>query len=48
MGIGEAKVLVTTESLYRRKVEGIRTRLPKTRARLLVATTTGLRAYPTR
>ena len=28
MAIGQAKVLVTTETLYRRKVEGIRSSLP--------------------
>jgi acetyl-CoA synthetase len=40
LGIGEGKVLVTTESLYRRKVAGIRERLPKLEHVILVAENT--------
>jgi acetyl-CoA synthetase len=36
LGIGEGKVLVTTASLYRRKVAGIRDRLPKLEHVILV------------
>jgi acetyl-CoA synthetase len=36
LSIGEGKVLVTTESLYRRKVAGIRERLPKLEHVILV------------
>jgi acetyl-CoA synthetase len=36
LDIGDARVLVTTEALYRRKVEGLRTRLPKLTRVILV------------
>jgi acetyl-CoA synthetase len=46
LSIGEGRVLVTTEALYRRKVDTIRARLPKLEYVILVADEGGIAAPP--